>query len=268
MLYFASTKFCPKGEGNLGSGAGSPWTAAFTGRENQQKGERPLRFLNKPAGRPRLLVGPAEFDVIAAGVEPVASRGGRGKHLQRHGALHFRVVLRGGLQEVIRAEVHHHKFSAVEETEAVGAGLQGLTGDFESNLVEQIGLVFLPDSRGVSGAVNYSRENIEIISEVNATAVAELDRRTLAAKKNAFREYFWRNVGGLEDNLLACGGRVLGSYGMQILKRQAQKHERQKNEKPLESDHGNSFEDAGIVHHLVSFRKKETRAIGAAPVPL
>jgi len=93
-------------------------------------------------GRPRLLVSPAEFHVIAPGVEPVAPRGGRGKHLQRHGALHFRVVLRGGLQEVIRAEVHHHKFSAVEETDAVGAGLQGLTHDFESNLVEQIGWYF------------------------------------------------------------------------------------------------------------------------------
>jgi len=107
----------------------------------------PQRFPSEPAfdGRWRLLVGPAEFHVIAAGVEPVASRGGRGKHLQRHGALHFRVVLRGGLQEVIRAEVHHHKFSAIEETDAVGAGLQGLTGDFERNFVEQISLVFLLD---------------------------------------------------------------------------------------------------------------------------
>jgi len=44
---------------------------------------------------------------------------------------------------------------------------------------------------------------------VNATAVAELDRGTLAAKKNAFRENLWRNVRGLENHLLACGGRVV-----------------------------------------------------------
>src|ERR1700731_1067515 len=54
---------------------------------------------------------------------------------------------------------------------------------------------------------------------------------------------------------------------MEMPEREAQKHERQENEKPLKSDHGNSFEDAGIVQHLVSFRKKETKAIGAAPVP-
>ncbi len=102
---------------------------------------------------------------------------------------------------------------------------------------------------------------------MNATAVAELDRGTLAAKKNAFRENLWRNVRGLENHLLACGGRVVGYYGMQMPEREAQKHERQENEKPLESHHGNSFGDAGIVQHLVSFRKKETKAIGAAPVP-
>src|SRR5712664_2684761 len=213
------------------------------------------------------LAGPAEFHVIAPGVQPVAPRGGGGNHLQRHGPLHFRVVLRGGLQDVIGAKVHHHKLSAAEETEAVGAGLQGLTGYLQRNLVEQIGLVFLLESRGVAGAVNHSRENIEIIGEVNATAVAELHRRTLPAEKNAFRENLRRNVGGFEDNFLACGGRVVGLYGMEMPERETQKHERQENEKPLESGHGNSFQHAGIVQHLVSLRKKETRDNGAALAP-
>jgi hypothetical protein len=142
-----------------------------------------------------------------------------------------------------------------------------LTGDFERNLVEQIGLVFLLESRGVAGAVNKSRENIEIVSEMDATAVAELDRRTLPAEKNAFRENFWRNVGGFEDNFLACGGRVVGPYGMEMPQRVTQKDERQENEKPLESGHGNSFQHAGIVQHLVSLRKKETRDNGAALAP-
>jgi hypothetical protein len=102
---------------------------------------------------------------------------------------------------------------------------------------------------------------------MDATAVTELDRRTLPAEKNAFRENFWRNVGGLEDNFLACGGRVVGPCGMEMPQRETQKHERQENEKPLESGHGNSFPHAGIVQHLVSLRKKETRAIGAALAP-
>src|SRR5260370_10496593 len=172
-------------------GFGLAVSLEFAGIVDQRR-----RFPSKNAfdGRWRLLAGPAEFHVIAPGVEPVASRGGRGKHLQRHGALHFRVVLRGGLQDIIRAEVHHHKLSAGDETDAVSPGLQGLTGDFERDLVQQIGLVFLLDCRGIAGVVNHSRENIEIVSEVHATAVAELDRRTLAAKKNALRENFRRDV--------------------------------------------------------------------------
>jgi hypothetical protein len=125
-------------------------------------------------------------------------------------------------------------------------------------------LVFLLDCRGVAGAVNHSRENIEIVGEVNATAVAVLDRRALSAKKNALRKNFRRNIGGLEDHLFARGGRVIGSYDMEMPERETQKCERQENEKPLESDHGNSFQHAGILQHLVLFRKKETRAIGAA----
>src|SRR6266851_9302089 len=212
------------------------------------------------------LAGPAEFHVIAPGVQPVAPRGGGGNHLQRHGPLHFRVVLRGGLQDVIGAEVHHHKLSAAEETEAVGAGLQGLTGYFQRHLVEQIGLVFLLESRGVAGAVNHSRENIEIISEVNATAVAELDRRTLPAEKNAFRENLRRNVGGFEDYLFARSGRIVGPYDVEMPERKTQRQECEENEKPRETLHGNSFQHAGIVQHLVSLRKKETRATGAALV--
>ena len=125
-------------------------------------------------------------------------------------------------------------------------------------------MVLLFDPRGVAGAVNHSCENVKIVSEVDPTAVAELDWRTLAAKKDALRENFRRNISGLEDHLLARGGRVVGPYGMKMPERETQKHERQENEKPLESDHGNSFLHAGILQHLVLFWKKETRAIGAA----
>lgn len=58
-----------------------------------------------------------------------------------------------------------------------------MTGYFESDLVKEIGLVFLLDSRGVAGAVHQSHENIKVVSKVNAAAVAELHWRTLASKK-------------------------------------------------------------------------------------
>src|SRR6267154_4666330 len=229
----------------------------------------PQRFPSKPAfdGRWRLLVGPAEIHVIAHGVEPVVSRGGRGKHLQRHGSLHFRVVLRGSLQDVVGAQVHHHKLPSGDETDAVSAGLQGLTGDFERDFVEQICLVLLFDPRGVAGAVHHSRENVKIVSKANSTTIAELDWGALAAEKNAFRKNFRSDVCRLEDNFLPFRGRAAGAGGMEMPEGKTQKQECEENEKPRETCHGNSFQNAGIVQHLVSFRKKETTSIGAALAP-
>src|SRR5712692_11889992 len=110
----------------------SPRVSALPSLPGCRKYFGPCFFQRRMLG----LVSPAEFHVFAPGVEPVASRVGRGKHLQRHGALHFRVALRGGLQDIIGAAVHHHKLSAVEETDAVSAGLQDLTGDFERDFVQ------------------------------------------------------------------------------------------------------------------------------------
>src|SRR5882724_74231 len=146
----------------------------------------------------RSLVGPAELHVVAPGIQPVSCRGRGGNHLQRHGVLHFRVFLRRGLQNVIGAEVHHHKLSAVDETDAVGARLQRLPANFKGNFVEHISLVFLLDGRGIAGAVNHSRENVEIVSKVHPTAVAELHRSTLSAEENTFGENSWSAVRCLE----------------------------------------------------------------------
>src|ERR1700674_658498 len=50
-----------------------------------------------------------------------------------------------------------------------------------------------------------------------------------------------------------------------MTERKTQEHKRQQNEKLCNSQHEGSFQDAGIVQHLVPFRKKEARAIGVAP---
>src|SRR5712664_1521744 len=193
------------------------------------------------------LVGPVELHVIAPSVQPVASRSCRGNHLQWHGALHFRVFLRGGLQNVICAEVHYDKLRAVDETDAVRSGLQGLAANFKGNFVEHISLVFLLDGRGIAGAVNHSRENVEIVSKVHPTAVAELHRSTLSAEENTFGKNFWTDVRCLEDNLLPFGGRTAGHRCLQMPDGERQKQHRQENKVFSEARHGGSFQGACIV---------------------
>jgi len=69
-----------------------------------------------------------------------------------------------------------------------------LAGDFERDFVEQIGLVFSLDCRGVAGAVNHSRENIEIVGGVNATAVAVTGTGALSREKKRAPEKFFREI--------------------------------------------------------------------------
>jgi len=174
-----------------------------------------------------------KFHIIAAGVEPVASRGGPTKALAAaRGAFISASCCEAACKRSFAPRSITTNLPPFEETEAVGAGLQGLTGRFPSvNLVEQIGLVFLLESRGVAGAVNHSRENIEIISEVTPPLLRNWTGALWPRKKTRSGKIFGENVRGLENHLLACGGRVVGSYGMEMPEREAQKHERQENEK-------------------------------------
>src|SRR5260370_35055627 len=118
------------------------------------------------------LVGPGELHVHAPSVEPVAYRGRRGKDLQGHGPLPFRVALRGYPQDIIGAQIHPHKLSAFDKTDAVRTGLESLSAYFERNFVKQISLVFLFGCRRVTGAVHESRENVKIVSEGHPATIA------------------------------------------------------------------------------------------------
>src|SRR5260370_21188512 len=132
------------------------------------------------------------------------------------------------------AQVHRHKLSTVDEHDRVGHGLQSLSGNFKSNCVEKIRLVLLFDRRGVAGAVHQPREHVQIVSEVHAATIAELHGSDLSAEKYALRENFWGNIGGLEDNFLSLGGRMAGHCLSHLPGRNAQKKERQGNNKTLQ----------------------------------
>src|SRR5260370_21309394 len=138
------------------------------------------------------------------------------------------------------AQVTRHNLSTVAETEAGGAGLQSLSGNFESNFVEQIPLVLLFDRRGVAGAVHQPREHVQIVSEVHAATIAELHGSDLSAEKYALRENFWGNIGGLEDNFLSLGRRMAGHCLSRLPGTDAQKQEPPENYKTREAHHGNA----------------------------
>ena len=108
-------------------------------------------------------------------------------------------------------------------------------------------MVFLLDSRGVAGAVHQSHENIKVVSKVNTAAVAELHRRTLASKKNAFREDFRSDISGLEDHLFAGSGGIVSPGAVEMPEGKTQKQECEENGRPRKTRHGNSFQNAGIV---------------------
>src|SRR5258708_35368095 len=91
--------------------------------------------------------------------------------------------------------IHHHKLAPVEETNAISARLQGLTGDFQRNFVQQIGLILLLDCRRVAGPVHHSPEHIQIVRTRVPAAVAVLHHRTLRTEKKTFRESSRTHVG-------------------------------------------------------------------------
>src|SRR5260370_11045991 len=140
------------------------------------------------------------------------------------GGLHFRGAGGGGRPRIIGRRIQDDEFSAIQGAEAVSPGFQGLTANLESNLVEQVALVFFTNGSGIAGAVNEARQNIKIVSKMHAAGVAKLRGSGLAAEKDAFRKNLPGDVGGLEQHILS-GGRI-GTSGRQIMPhsgRQAQK---------------------------------------------
>lgn len=59
------------------------------------------------------LFGAVKFYVIAPMIEPIVPRPGARHKLQWDGTLHFRVLCRGRLQDIVRSDVHHYKFVSV-----------------------------------------------------------------------------------------------------------------------------------------------------------
>src|SRR5256885_2059588 len=140
--------------------------------------------------RGKSLLHAAEFDELAAHIEAILSGRGSGDDLEWSGPLHFRVALRGNLEELIGAEVEQDELIAFEEAKAIGARLESLAADLERDFGEEVGLIFLAEAGGVAGIVDHAGENVGVVGKMNAAGVAHLNRRRLAAEENGFREEF------------------------------------------------------------------------------
>ncbi len=133
-----------------------------------------------------MLFGALDFHAVAAAVEQVRARGGAGNHLEGHGALHLRVVMRIHLKKIVRPQVHQDEFPALQEPAPVRSRAYMLPADFERHLSEQIGLVFFLDAGGIAGIIHEAGEKVEVVGKMNAAGIAQLRRGHFAAKENCF----------------------------------------------------------------------------------
>ena len=113
FVIFRKCKILTQRRRKTGVDAGSPWTAAVTGQENQQKGEWLLRFLNKPTGP---LLGrdglDDELPAILRNERPF-----RAVQCQAHQALNVGIVQ---YREIFQSEVPHYFSLALKTPFRVG----------------------------------------------------------------------------------------------------------------------------------------------------
>jgi hypothetical protein len=145
-----------------------------------------------------------EVDATTTKAQEIAAGRVAIEDLQRHGALHFVVMVGGRLKDVVVADVHDIEMIA-DETNAIGARNEGVAADFERDFGEEIALVFFLDGRRVSGGIDEDGEDAMVVGEVDAGRIAELGVGGFAGVEDGVREEF----GGLrcaEDGALSLRG--------------------------------------------------------------
>jgi hypothetical protein len=102
------------------------------------------------------------------------------------------------------ADIHHIKVIA-DETNAIGAGNEGMAADFERDFCQEIALIFFLDGRRVSRGIDEDREDVMVVGEVDARGIAELRIGGFASVEDGVREEFG-GFGCVEDGALSLGG--------------------------------------------------------------
>src|SRR5262249_22674712 len=150
---------------------------------------------------------------VAPGVQPELAGVRRSKHLQRQGALHFGVFLRGHLEKIIGTQIQHNELSSFRESKSVSAGFQRLATNLEGHFGNEVGLALFFDAGRVARIVERSSQHVAIICKMYAAAVAYLHRRGLAAKENSLRHQLWRDFSGFKDNVFSIGRGISNTGG-------------------------------------------------------
>ena len=76
------------------------------------------------------------------------------------------------LKQIVRSDVHDREVQSVlafYDADAVGAGFQPVPVDFKWNFVDEIGLILLLDSSGVTGVIDQCGQHVVAVGEANAS---------------------------------------------------------------------------------------------------
>jgi hypothetical protein len=118
--------------------------------------------------------------------------------------LHGIVVSRGGLEEVMVADVHDSEMIS-NKADAIGPRGKGVTADFERDLGEEIALVFLLHGAGVAGGIDEDGQRVTVFREADCGGVAELGVGGFTGEVNGVGEKL-RGFGRVEDGALRGRG--------------------------------------------------------------
>src|ERR1700733_7577000 len=120
--------------------------------------------------RARLLLSAFELHVIPAQVKPVLARSTACQHLQRGGAMQLRIIGRGGLNQIVSADILHNELRGIctlDDARSIRSGGQAVSVEAEWHLGNAILLILLLNSRRVAGIVHQADQNVEAVRESN-----------------------------------------------------------------------------------------------------
>lgn len=88
-----------------------------------------------------------------------------------------------GVENLVAAEIHDDHTVVFDKAETVGPWRKPLIAKRDGHFGDQVGLVLLLDSGGVSRGIDYGKENQLAIGKSDASGIASLNRGALTAEE-------------------------------------------------------------------------------------
>jgi hypothetical protein len=127
-----------------------------------------------------------------------------GLNLKRGRSCHSVVVVRGGCEDIVAAEIHDQKFVVADEADAVGSGREFVPVDVECDVGDEVGLISLLNGSGVSAGIDLHGEHQRTAREMHTAGVALLRGCGLALKVDRGGNQCVE-ISGMQDRVRGAG---------------------------------------------------------------